>query len=122
MELLSEKQKNAIIKNCINATQDINVLSKQGYNFLYLSSGFIAHYDINGFKFEYEEPGKLKQEILDYQGINQYKNFSPRDENYDYYMQKKEIYNAICDGIISLEQKQMKPSKKNKELEFDFGR
>lgn len=44
--------------------KDINKLNKTGYNHLYLLSGFIAHYDINGFKYHYQDLRNLFIDIL----------------------------------------------------------
>jgi len=48
----------AVIKNFkeVIEKKDINKMSKELYNFLNLYCGFIAHYDINGFKATYQVP------------------------------------------------------------------
>jgi len=117
----SEQEETRIIQDCIKAANDINTLSEKAYRFLYLSSGFIAHYDRFGFMANYREPGSLKADILNFQRDNQWRNFSPRDDNYDYYMQKKRIYNAICDGLKNNIQYRVKRNRE-KSAEFDFGR
>jgi hypothetical protein len=80
-------------------TGDINHLTKQAYNFIYLASGFIAHCDLFGFRAEYENVNDLKQDILRNQGMNQWNNFRQGERDYEYYMQKKEIYNKIVELI-----------------------
>jgi hypothetical protein len=98
MEKLSDKDKQLIVKNVLAACKDINKLNKRGYNFLYLANGFIAHYNLHGFKSYYID-NDLKSDILFNKSNNQWNNFSPSDENYDYYMGKKQVYNAICEGV-----------------------
>ena len=48
----------AVIKNFqeVIEKKDINRMNKELYNFLNLYCGFIAHYDINGFKDAYKDP------------------------------------------------------------------
>jgi hypothetical protein len=117
----SPEEEQKIIRDCVSAAGDITAMTNRAYKYLYLASGFIAHYDKGGFMQHYEEPGSLKKEILNYQKYNQWGNFHPKDENYDYYMQKKKIYNAICDCLKN--DITYKPTRKNlKEMEFDFGR
>jgi hypothetical protein len=64
-----------------------------------LSSGFIAHYSYDGFKDYYKFVPDLERDILMFQPQNQWANFRIGERDYHYYMQKKEIYNAICEGI-----------------------
>ncbi len=48
----------AVIKNFqqVIENKDVNVMNKELYEFLNLYYGFIAHYDINGFKATYKSP------------------------------------------------------------------
>ena len=48
----------AVIKNFkeVIENRDINRINKELYDFLNLHCGFIAHYDINGFKATYRSP------------------------------------------------------------------
>jgi signal peptidase I len=80
-------------------TGDITFLSKQSYNFLYLASGFIAHYDHSGFMYYYKNTEDLRGDILSFQSQNQWDNFRKGERDYEYYMAKKECYNAICEAI-----------------------
>lgn len=98
MDALTEKQQALIVKNLVAACKNIEKLNGTGYNFIYLASGFIAHYDINGFKHHYSD-GSLRSEILENQRFNQWSNFRPGDQNYDYYMSKKAVYNAVVREI-----------------------
>lgn len=104
MEKLSNKDKQLIIKNVLAACKDITKLNRRGYQFLYLANGFIAHYNLQGFKSYYTNEGlpfdnDLTSDILINKSYNQWNNFSPSDLNYEYYMDKKQVYNAICEGI-----------------------
>jgi len=96
---MTEAEKQLVVKNVVSACKDITKLNKRGYNFVMLSSGFIAHYDLNGFKCEYEEAGALRDDILRYQGQNQWSNFRPGEQDYEYNMAKKDVYNRICEAI-----------------------
>jgi hypothetical protein len=101
LKLYTEKQKSLIVNNIVNACKDIEKLNSTGYKFIYLASGFIAHYNLAGFKSYYSE-NNLKNDILEFSRFNQWNNFTPKDQNYDYYMQKKQIYNSIIERIISV--------------------
>jgi hypothetical protein len=109
-----------IIRDCVKAAKEIRSMTDRAYKFLYLADGFIAHCDKQGFAEYYEEPGSLKKDIFDYQRENQYRNFGPEDEDYDYFMQKKKIYHTICDCLKQGIEYKLKPKRK-KEKEFDFG-
>ena len=101
IELLTKKQVQLIVNNIVAACSNIEKLSKSGYKFIYLANGFIAHYDIHGFRAYYRAEGDLCSDILEYKHENQYKNIRPGDEYYEYYMQKKEIYNAVCEKLVT---------------------
>lgn len=88
-----------IVKNVLAACEDINKLTKAGYEFLMLSSGFIAHYNRFGFMDHYKTPGALKQDILRNAVMNRWSNFRPGDQNYAYYHQKGDIYRRIVDAL-----------------------
>jgi hypothetical protein len=49
----------SVLKN-----KDIDKLTKEAYNFLYLMSGFIAHYDLYGFRSNYRDLRYLVDDIL----------------------------------------------------------
>lgn len=95
---LTERQKTLIVNNVVKAVNDITKLNKTGYNFLYLASGFIAHYDIHGFINQYER-FSLKQDILNNHRNNQWNNFRPGERDYEYYMSKADVYNRIVAAI-----------------------
>ena len=95
---ITDNEKRLIVRNVIAACTDSAKLNKRGYNFLYLSSGFIAHYDINGFKSVYSAYG-LRSDIARYKRYNQWANFKPGDTDYAYYKSKADTYNAICKAL-----------------------
>jgi len=95
----TERQKTLIVNNIVRACKNIESLNRTGYKFIYLASGFIAHYDLYGFRHAYSEPGSLRSDILRNQVANQWRNFHPGDENYEYYSSKADIYNRIVEEI-----------------------
>jgi hypothetical protein len=98
IEPLTTKQQDLIVKNVVAACKDIEKLNGTGYGFVYLASGFIAHYNINGFKAFYSD-ADLKRDILRNQKYNQWNNFTEKDSDYAYYMTKKSVYNRICEQL-----------------------
>lgn len=102
MQAFTPKQQKIIVSNVIQACGDIEKLNFIGYKFLYLANGFIAHYDLQGFKAYYSE-NSLIDDIEKNASSNQWKNFSPKDTHYEYYMSKKAIYNAILGFFVACE-------------------
>lgn len=98
MEALTERQKTLIVNNVVKACKNIELLNKTGYNFLYLASGFIAHYSINGFKGHYEEHD-LVNNIQRNKSANMWLNFRPGDRDYEYYSSKADVYRRILSQI-----------------------
>jgi len=96
---LTERQKTLIVNNVISACNDIEKLNSTGYKFINLASGFIAHYNLNGFRYAYSIPGSLRENIIRNSRMNQWNNFTPNDSNYAYYMSKKDVYNRILAKI-----------------------
>lgn len=101
MQLKSERQITLIVNSFkrVFKSKNIENLTKQAYNFIYLSYGFIAHYNLYGFREYYEDTDFLKQTILANKSMNQWNNFRPGERDYEYYMQKKLIYNKICEIV-----------------------
>ncbi len=101
---LTSRQIAMIVGNIrkVVTTGDSRNLTKQAYNFLCLASGFIAHYDLYGFQAEYAETTKLAADILNNKANNQWGNFREGEDFYDYYMSKKDCYNAICKMLEDL--------------------
>ena len=92
------KEQDLTVKNVVAACKDINKLNKRGYKFLYLANGFIAHYDINGFKGYYSH-ASLVRDLIENASDNQWRNFHPGDRDYDYMMAKKAVYNRSMEAI-----------------------
>ena len=99
IEPLTERQQTLIVNNVVRACEDIEKLNKTGYNYIYLCSGFIAHYNLCGFRDTYSD-GSLRSDILKHQSSNQWNNFSPGEENYDYYKSKAQVYNQIVEKLL----------------------
>jgi len=95
---MTEKEKVLTIKNVVAAIKDITKLNKRGYNFLNQSTGFIAHYNMYGF-IDYYSNWPLVSDIMANAEMNQWGNFSKGDENYDYKMAKKDVYNRILEVL-----------------------
>lgn len=99
MTPFTERQKTLIVNNVVKACENIEDLNKTAYNFLYIASGFIAHYDMYGFIASYTGES-LKQDILSYASQNQWRNFRPGERDYEYYKAKADVYNEIVSQIV----------------------
>ena len=95
---LTDRQKSLIVNNVVKACYDINALNSTGYKYLYLANGFIAHYNLGGFR-DYYSHRDLMADILDHAEDNTWRNFSPDCHNYEYYKSKREVYKAICSKL-----------------------
>ena len=95
---LTESQQAAIVKNVVAAVKNIEKLNRTGYKFLMLASGFIAHYDRFGFIAHYSD-GSLREAIKRNASSNRWDNFRPGDQNYEYYMSKRDVYSRILMAI-----------------------
>lgn len=96
---LTERQATLIVNNVVRAIKNIEKLNRTGYKFLNLCSGFIAHYNLNGFK-DFYRTHSLKQDIIQNSGSNQWLNFRPGDRDYEYYMSKARVYNRIINEMM----------------------
>ena len=98
LTLRSTRQADLIVANLrkVFATGEISHLTNASYKFLYLCSGFIAHYNLHGFQCEYSNVNDLKAQLARNYRANQWRNFTPNDRDYAYMMQKRDIYNRIC--------------------------
>lgn len=99
---ITEKQKSLIVNNIVKACDDIHKLNGTGYKYIYLASGFIAHYNIQGFKTNYDlvDCGySLADDILANAAANRWDNFNPGDDNYEYYKSKADVYKRIVDKL-----------------------
>ena len=94
MEAITEKQKILIINNIVKACDDIEKLNGTGYKYIYLANGFIAHYNLQGFKGHYTG-SSLSRDILNNESSNKWLNFREGDRDYLYYKSKADIYNRI---------------------------
>lgn len=102
MDAIPLKDQELIVNNVIKACSDISKLNSRGYKYLYLCSGFIAHYNIDGFK-SYYATTNLAIDILNNKEWNRYENFSENDKNYHYYKSKAQVYKKIVDKLHNLE-------------------
>jgi hypothetical protein len=100
IEPLTSRQKALIVSNVLRACIDIEKLNGTGYKYLYLCSGFIAHYNLHGFIAHYREHS-LKKDIERNYRQNQWRNFSVGDEHAEYYHSKRDVYNAILGGLVA---------------------
>ena len=102
MKPLTETQKRLISKNVLAACRDITKLNKTGYNFLHLCSGFIAHYNLQGF-IAYYQTHDLQADIEANAKANQWANFRAGERDADYYHAKRDCYNMILGGLVARE-------------------
>ena len=96
----TETQQKRIAANIVKACKDITKLSPEGYNFIYLACGFIAHYNRAGFIDHYSRHS-LQADIERNGSANQWKNFTPSHRDHEYYMSKREIYNRILGAFCA---------------------
>lgn len=96
---MTEGEKNRILRSfgLTFLTQSFDEFNKYAYNFIHIASGFIAHYNIHGFIENYGSTHALAKDILNNKSSNQWNNFHKGEKDYEYMMQKKEIYNRICE-------------------------
>jgi hypothetical protein len=99
LDILTDRQVVLILASFhkVFKNNDIEHLTNSAYKFIMQSPGFIAHYDLYGFRCEYENVTQFRREILQSQSMNQWSNFRPGEKDYFYMMQKKDIYNKICE-------------------------
>ena len=99
LTLLTPRQETLIVNNVVAACRDIERLNRTGYKFINLCAGFIAHYDLYGFRAAYGYSGKLAQDIMRNRFANEWKNFHVGERDYDYYQQKARVYARIVEAI-----------------------
>ena len=102
IEALTIKEQDLIVNNVLKACSDINKLNSRGYKYLYLCSGFIAHYNLQGFKSNYDivDCGySLADDILAHENSNKWLNFREGDNDYLYYKSKAQVYQRICSKL-----------------------
>ena len=89
MTPLSTAQQQRIANNIFAACENIQNLNATGYKFLNQCGGFIAHYDMDGFKAFYSPHGSLVRDIYRNESINQYANYRAGERFADYYHSKR---------------------------------
>jgi hypothetical protein len=94
--------KDGIIKSVFKVikTKDIDNLTKDAYNFVMNLSGFIAHYGINGFKYEYKNTADFVKDLqnsYDIKDFNRYRRdkYFSECEQKEYYLTKADILEEI---------------------------
>lgn len=104
--------KNGIKKSIesVIKSKDIEKLSKDTYDFTMNLGGFIAHYDINGFKWEYTNTADFVRDLQNSSDIKRpdyYINdrFFSEGEQSEYYADKSEILRFIADIVKDIEVK-----------------
>jgi hypothetical protein len=98
MDAITEKQKSLIVNNIVKACDDIEKLNGTGYKFIHIACGFIAHYNLNGFKCHYSG-SSLSRDILNNEQSNKWLNFREGERDYLYYKSKADIYQRICSKL-----------------------
>lgn len=102
MEAINTKTQALIIKNVLAACGDIEKLNKRGYEFLSGCAGFIAHYDLEGFK-DYYRDNSLVADIEANYEQNQWRNYRTGERFAAFYHSKRDIYNAILGNLLGVE-------------------
>ena len=106
MNSISTRDQALIVKNVLAACKDITKLNKRGYDYLNLCSGFIAHYNLNGFISHYSDYS-LIADIEANARANQWANFRTGENNAAYYHSRRDVYNAILGAFCANEYKRM---------------
>ncbi len=99
---ITQKQSLMIANNIAKVIkkQDMSLLSISAYKFISIQAGFIAHYNLQGFKDYYRnDVRQFAQEILDYKNISSRTNYQPDHKNYEYYKSKANTYLLICEKL-----------------------
>ena len=100
MKPFTPRQQTLIVNNILRACEDIEYLNNVGYRYIMQCSGFIAHYNLYGFRDAYSQPGSLARNILSNHENNRWENFRPGERDYAYYEVKKIIYQRIVNELI----------------------
>ena len=95
---LTDSKCKSIVRNVLAACKNITKLNNQGYGYIHLASGFIAHYNLGGFIAHYQTHS-LRDDILANASSNKWSNFRPGDRDYEYYHQQGKIYADIVAGL-----------------------
>jgi hypothetical protein len=100
---LTLRQQATIANNVLKACKDIEHLNNTGYKYLNLCSGFIAHYNLEGFKAHYRSHS-LKRDIEANYRQNQWRNFVAGERDADYYHSKRDTYNRILGVLVAMDE------------------
>lgn len=102
--------KNGIKKSleAVITKRDITKLTKEAYNFTMNLSGFIAHYNHNGFMQEYENTADLVRDLQNSSDISRpdyyiQDRFFSQGEQAEYYADKSEILHFIKDLVENIQ-------------------
>ena len=101
LQPLSSEKTNRIVKNVVRACEDITKLAETSYKWLHICSGFIAHFNLDGFKWEYRAPGSLRLAVLRWKNHNQWEHLIGGEDS-KYYEQKRDMYNRICKALEAM--------------------
>ena len=88
-----------IVDNILDACKDITRLSVDGYRWISIRAGFIAHYNKEGFITDYQTSQNIRDNILVYEHANIHCNRSVTDIEYPYYQQQCDMYARILDNL-----------------------
>jgi hypothetical protein len=100
LKVLEAQEQEKLIKAIARSIRDTSKMDQDAYRFVSCASGFIAHFNLHGFIYEYQDKNALRDAMIRNLKTNQWNNFSPRDRDYDYMMQKKHIYNEALRRVI----------------------
>lgn len=101
---LTQKQSTAIANNIVKCIKnnDMSLLTKSAYQFISICGGFIAHYDLQGFKDYYSDNiNEFYEEILRNK-MNCHTNYLTNEKNYEYYKSKADTYKLIYEQVEKL--------------------
>ena len=88
-------------------TKNIDNLTKDTYDFVNALSGFIAHYNINGFKTHYENTADFVKDLQNSADLSNYNryitdSFFSKNEQKQYYADKREILKNIKELVKNI--------------------
>lgn len=101
---ISKKQSTTIANNIVKCikTNNMDHLTSAAYKFISICGGFIAHYNLQGFKDYYSNNIMgFYNDILDNK-TNCWTNYRDTDKDYAYYKSKSDTYQLICDKLEEL--------------------
>ena len=107
LQPITQKQSTLIAKNIAKVIKknDMDLLSKSSYNYISICSGFIAHYNLQGFKDHYSSDASVLDfynDIIDSKSMSGRTNYNVGEKNYEYYKSKADTYLLICQELETL--------------------